>query len=101
MNSMIRDTLIDVLTQFEISPAQLYVAFGRVFPAVSDRWADFAAEEWLHAQWLTKLKIYLSKEVLTLKDAEITIRRVNRPAVGIYRTADYRAATLHSIYGRR
>lgn len=72
-----QDNLIDALTQFEQSMAQLYVIFGRIFPTESDKWADFAEEECRQARWLTNFKIYLRNEIIPQNETTITIRRVN------------------------
>ncbi|HDS01765.1 MAG TPA: hypothetical protein ENO07_07070 [candidate division Zixibacteria bacterium] len=77
MNNTCHDSLIDALTQFEQSMAQLYVIFGRLFPSESCRWADLAAEECRQAQWLANFKIYLRNEIICQSETDIVIRRVN------------------------
>ncbi len=72
------ENLIDTLIQFEMSMASLYITFGKIFPAVSGRWADFAEEECRHARWLAELSILLRDERISSRDSTITILTASR-----------------------
>lgn len=78
MNKTERDYLVDTLIQFELAVADLYAAFGSIFPSDRARWAEFVAEERMHAQWLTKLKLFLNNEVISLQKTKITAHAVEQ-----------------------
>ena len=90
MNKTERDCLVDTLIKFELAVAELYAAFGTVFPGDWARWNEFVEEERLHAQWLTKLKIYLKNEIISFQETKITALAVNH-AIGFIKQQTSRA----------
>jgi len=78
MNIRKDDKILDTLRIFELTVAELYIAFAALFPSECDRWVGFAEEEIMHAKWFSTLKRYVQTEVITLNEAKISYRSAQK-----------------------
>ncbi len=77
MNSYNGENVIETLRKFELTIAELYILYGTIFPADCDRWIGFAEKEIIHAKWLSVIKYYLDRKIISLKLTTVSIQSIN------------------------
>ncbi len=70
--------VIDSCRQFELTLAQLYLAYSTLFPSEREKWMEFVEEELMHAKWLSIIKSYVEEETISLKLTNISIQSTER-----------------------